>query len=378
MDSKKCLTVSFVHGYRDEDKIIEKRVKIPSLITTNTSLERIENISSYFFPRIASDFQEELLECEIKGENPFSKTNTTFKKKPRFGMTGLTDGPGSTIFAATWNGIYQLSKNKSEFKPIAFFTNRFINDPHGIAYSDGNLYVTLTAADALIIIDINSGKIKKALRIDRSLNVISLDKEYEYDWRFISKQYRGARGNWHFNNVVCRNGKIWLNARQTSCMIELDLEKNKAELKTFCWDTPVLTHDGEDGQEGEIIFTSVDGKILIANLPVKNPKTKPRYDEEGFHEIMQRNYISKTVRLSDWYGEEINWCRGMATDGEAFFTTIFGRYDQAKPYFSIAKIENIDYPLSVKSLEINYEIFDFCDELRYMTGFSLLVPSFEE
>ena len=43
-----------------------------------------------------------------------------------------------------------------------------------------------------LIIDIESGKIIKALRIDRSLNVIYLDKEYDYDWRFISKQNRGA------------------------------------------------------------------------------------------------------------------------------------------------------------------------------------------
>ena len=215
------------------------------------------------------------------------------------------------------------------------------------------------------------------MRITRDLQIKKLETESEFDWRFISKQARGAVGNWHFNNVVLREEKIWLTSRLTSSMVEIDLKDMKAILRTFCWDTPVMIHDGEYIEDDKIIHTSVDGKILISGSPKSVKSNMPSMKESGFSSLMQRDFISRTIKLSEVFGKEINWCRGIAMNSEYFFTTIYGRYEQDVPYFSICRIkEKSDYSIVTKTLKVDYKILENPENIRYMTGFSLILNPF--
>ena len=255
---------------------------------------------------------------------------------------GLCPDGGTGFYAATWNGIYHFNSRSSVSQnPDSFITNKLINDPHGIVFSDGLLYVVLTALDALVCLNPSTGNVEWAYRIDRNLKCIKLSDELLIDWRFIGKQDRGAVGNWHFNNVTIKDGSIWLTSRLTSSVVEFHPSTQTAVLRTFCWDTPVMIHDGESGPNDSVVFTSVDGKIITANTPSKISSTMPSMKESGFKPMMHRDFITKTIKIADLKGHEINWCRGMLVIDNQAFTTIYGRYEQDKPYFSIFKL-NLD------------------------------------
>ena len=359
---------SFCHGYRDESVIQEKRVKIPSILYIDPSISSIQEVVSLYYPRLPKDFSESNLGCPIVGNLP-DNSSAQFKRKPRFGIMGLSRDEAGGFYAASWNGIYYFDGIGTE--PSSFITHNLINDPHGIAVDGDYIYSVLTPLDSLVCTNRSTGNVEWAVRFDRNLNCISLSEELNYDWRFIGKQNRGAVGNFHFNNVVVREDKLWLTSRLTSSVVEFDPSNSKAILRTFCWDTPVMIHDGENGPNNSIVFTSVDGKILETNSPQYLQSSMPSMKEEGFVEFMQRDLITRTLKLSEIKGHEINWCRGYLYVDPYHITTLYGRYDQSTPYFSIFKINSAD-PTDFSELKVSYDLLDYPSEIRYMTGFSII------
>ena len=361
----KNFIISFVHGYKDENLETEKD-QVPCLIKITEDKKQIEEIHFLKFPRTPKDFFEDEIQDLLIGENPMEQQRMEFKKLPRFGVMGLTNDDNH-VYAATWNGIYKLSKENLE--PEAFITNRLINDPHGI-YVDGNkLYTVLTALDLVVITDTKTGKIDDYFSITRDLEIERRKEIENYDWRFISKQERGAVGNWHFNHISKKNNKLYLTSRLTSSLVEIDLEKQGVKLRTVCWDTPVMIHDGRLLSDG-IVFTSVDGKILIAN-PAGNGKSSiSSMKETAFHTLMERDFVNTSIRIGEILGKEINWCRGIDEDDTEYVTTTDGRYDQEYPYFNVTFVNKESK--KIRNIQVPYTIVDFSDDIRYMTGFSII------
>lgn len=358
--------VSFCHGYQNDDIEI-KRDKIPALLFISEDSKLIVDEKSLFFPRVPADFLDTRISEVLIGEMPSKDMPLYFKRLPRFGVMGLSS-QSVFLYCATWNGIYVLKKSDLSVK--SFLSHRLICDPHGIDVQEGLLYTVLTSLDLVVITSLQTGKIQDYFSIDRSLNVIRDERVLDYDWRFVSKQYRGAVGNWHFNNIRVEQDKLYLTSRLASCLIEIDLKKETCQLRTVCWDTPVMIHDGILGSNGEIVFTSVDGKILVCDKPENMEQTLHGMDSKEFHQLMKRDYVNISIRLSYILGREINWCRGVYDNRTEFITTIDGRYDQEMPFFSICFISKKDHS-KIYFCRAKYSCLDFPDQIRYMTGFDI-------
>ena len=85
---------------------------------------------------------------------------------------------------------------------------------------------------------------------------------------------------------------------------------------------------------------------------------------------MKRNWVSKSIRIENILKRDINWCRGLCDDKNNYYTTIDGRYDQKRPYFSLAEINKEN--LKIREFKFSYDILPFPSEIRYMTGFSVI------
>ena len=212
------------------------------------------------------------------------------------------------------------------------------------------------------------------LRISQDLSVEDIAQIIVFMIGGLGKQYRGAVGCWHFNNVRVDRSKniVYLTSRLCSCIVEVDLDNFTASLRTIRWDTPVMLHDGEISKEGDLVFTSVDGKILICNSPQNLTSGVSNLEEEGFHSLMRRDMVNKSIRLGNVLDREINWCRGIADDESFYYTTIDGRYDQDMPYFRIVSVYKMTGEI-VDSIKVNYDVLPESSSIRSMTGFSLLL-----
>tara|TARA_B100000767_G_C19777695_1_gene543698 strand:- start:404 stop:1507 length:1104 start_codon:yes stop_codon:yes gene_type:complete len=364
MAKKTELIISFVHGYQNENLDIQRR-QVPALIRMNADDKEIIEIINLEFPRTPKDFLE--FSNKILGENPLPGQVLEFKKLPRFGIMGLTFDENH-IYAASWNGIYKL--NKKDYRVEGLISHRLISDSHGIDVKDNKIYSILPSLDLVVISDKVSGEILDFFSIDRELNVIRDDEVLAYDWRFISKQERGAVGNWHFNHIRVSNDKIYLTSRLASSVIEIDQYRTKATIRTVCWDTPVMLHDGRLLGDDELVFTSVDGKILIANDAKKKKSEMHGIEDTAFHLLMKRDMVNTSIRIGDILGKEINWCRGIEEYNGKYITTTDGRYDQEYPYFNIAFVQKDGSHVDL--VQVPYTLLEFPEQIRYMTGFSVL------
>ena len=249
-------------------------------------------------------------------------------------------------------------------------SHRLVSDPHGIDVKDEKIYSIVTSLDLVVITNKITGKILDYFSIDRDLNIIRDEQVKEYDWRFISKQERGAVGNWHFNHIRISNNKLYLTSRLTSSVIEINESKTKATIRTVCWDTPIMLHDGKLLSNDELVFTSVDGKILIAkDATIMNSKMRGMNDR-AFHSLMKRDMVNNSIRLGQILGKEINWCRGIEEYDGNYITTTDGRYDQEYPYFNITFVKKDGS--NVDLVQVPYNLLEFPEQIRYMTGFSIL------
>jgi hypothetical protein len=348
-----CTT--FVHGYEDDSYEVETD-RLPALwqVTKET-----DTVHSFPFPRNVTDFQG--YSDLIEGESPLTDTED-FTRRPRFGLTGssVTD---EYLYAGSWNGVYEISL--SDFSLNRIISNRLMNDLHGI-WTDGDHIITvLTGIDTVVISD-TSGDIVDHFRINRDLSVTTDESIMETDWRFVSKQFRGATGYWHFNHVNKRGRKLWLTSRNGSCFVVVDLDTRETGLRLVNFSTPALVHDGVWHDDGNCYVTSVDGKLFKV-APAEKASFNPREEVEKIH-LFNRDMVSEHIRLEETdFGREPNWCRGIDCKDDRMYVSVDGRYGTS----SFGLIE-VDWDGEIyRNTRLEWDDVGDASEIRYVTGFDV-------
>jgi hypothetical protein len=346
------LLCTFVHGYEGE---FHPNGVLPALVKVG---KEGALFYSYEFPRNPREFLSSNL--MILGEMPLD-TAKDFEALPRFGFTGHSI-VGEYVYCGSWNGVYKI--NLSSYSCEALITHRLMNDLHGICVSDNVIYTMLTGKDTVVLTSQN-GDVICTYTIRSNMTSEKDDPNLNsYDWRFISKQFRGATGVFHFNHVHVKGDEIWLTSRNLGCFVVLDTKTGHVHLRTINQKTVVLLHDGLYANDA-YYFTSIDGKILIcSDADAHNPREK--FDEVA---LFDRDLSSKIMRLEETeLGRQPNWCRGIDVDGDMIVTTIDGLYGSDLSF----KLLVINHEGRVEFLkEIRWEEIGDVKNLRYVTGFDV-------
>ena len=360
------IIVSFVHNYKDKTPKSQFSINAPALWVTNKIGDN--ECYSYPFPRTAKQFLENEF---INGIMPLTKIEE-FKYLPRFGLTGLSH-VGDYIYAGSWNAVYEI--NKSDFSLKRIISNNLMNDLHGIYVNKEYIITVLTGKDTIVFTDFD-GKIIDHFTINRDLNLTKNSNIEKIDWRFLSKQFRGANGIWHINHVKKYGNELWLTSRNINAIIVVNLKKRKAFIKTLDTKTTTMIHDGSKFNKKNY-FTSIDGKIIIAEDPNNSSSTL----RENFKEIKKFNramIANKVIKLRDSeLKREPSWCRGLFAKGNHILTTIDGRYEE-----NLSK--KLDLSFSLLCIDHEGKIifknkFKFFKDkskmrnIRFVTGFDILV-----
>ena len=350
------LVVSFVHGYSSNDYDVPRDV-VPALWTMGPDGTQVH---TFPFPRNVSDFNE--FGGAIAGQMPLAGAKD-FKKLPRFGFTGLAQS-STHIFAGSWNGVYRL--RRSDFGLDRIITNPLMNDLHGIYADDECVITVLTGKDAVITSDFD-GNIVDHFCVFNDLTVKKDPALEDIDWRFLSKQFRGATGTWHFNFVQKFGDEIWLTSRNLGCFVVVDPKAKTAHIRAMNHKTPILLHDGRK-YDDEYYFTSIDGKIIIASES-DEARAAQRETFEGI-ENFNRDLACDVIRLEETeFGREPNWCRGISRHDDTLYVTVDGRYDSDLSFGLLGLTRDGE-----KKLEERLRWKDVGSEkdLRFVTGFDVL------
>ena len=354
MNSK--IAVSFVHGYTDLDYKIESD-NLPALWVYDSSDQAL--VHNYPFPRNVADFYD--YKSIVSGNMPLQSAED-FKKLPRFGLTGLAQY-GSNLYAGSWNSVYEISKSDFSLKRI--ITNHMMNDMHGIWVDEKYIITILTGKDTIVLSDFN-GKIIDHFTIANNLTVFKNPDLEKIDWRFLSKQFRGATGIWHFNYVQRFGNEIWLTARNLGAFIVVNIKTLKAHIRTINQKTVVMLHDGLY-YNNEYYFTSIDGKIIIAS-EVKDAKFNPREEFDGLQNF-SRDLICELIRLEETeFGRQPNWCRGITCNKDEIYVTVDGRYGSDLSFGLVGLKRSGEKILETR---LNWHEIGKVDKLRFVTGFDL-------
>ena len=356
--------VSFVYEYREQNIQLNSE-KMPCLAVVDLKDQKIIKVKDLYFPRLTKDFSNKEIKEKVVGIVPAIKQTPEFKRLPRFGVTGLASND-DFIFAGTWNGIYKLKKQNLD--AISFLSHNLMSDPHGICVKGNSVWSIATPLDTVVETDLYSGEILSFFTVDRRLSLSRNNELLKHDWRFIGKQFRGAVGNWHFNHISIENEKVFLTSRLTNSLVEVDLKNMQAEIRTICWDTPVMIHDGRK-LGGNYVFTSVDGKILICNTPDRLESSLTSMSFNKAHKLMQRDLVNQSIRMGDLQKKTINWCRGIEFIDGHYVTTTEGRYDQSYPFFNVTMCNSTTFEL--KHIKVAYDVLESSRDIKYMTGFAV-------
>ena len=350
------IVASFVHAYNDLEYKVEKE-NLPALLINDSSNKA--SVHNYPFPRNITDFYDH--KSIISGIMPLQNAED-FKKLPRFGLTGLAQN-GNNLYAGSWNGVYEISK--SDFSLNRIITNQMMNDLHGIWVDEKYIITVLTGKDTILISDLD-GKIVNHFTIKNDLTV-SKDIDLEnVDWRFLSKQFRGATGIWHINYVQRFENEIWLTARNLGAIIVVNIKTLKAHIRTINQKTVVMLHDGLY-YNNEYYFTSIDGKIIIAS-EAKNAKFNPREEFESLDNF-SRDMICELIRLEETeYGRKPNWCRGIACNKDEIYVTVDGLYGSDLS-FGLLGFKRTG--TKIFETRLNWHQIGKVEFLRYVTGFDV-------
>lgn len=353
------IIASFVHGLVENNSDLNSDDIRPSIWTTKDS-----NIHYFPFPRNPKDFYKN--EDLILGEMPL-KDSQNFEKLPRFGFTGLKLFDGH-IYAGSWNSVYKI--NYQNLKLEYIISNRLMNDLHGI-YVDKDFIITvLTCIDAVVISNHN-GEIVDCFTISRDLSTVPLSEEHEIDWRFISKQFRGSCGFWHFNYIQKINNEIWLTSRNANAFVVVNLTNKTASLRLMNLCTPVLIHDGLKFGD-KYYFTSIDGKIITAADHQETILKSSKFEDPGNLYLYNRDLVTEVIEISKTdFGREPNWCRGIAVSEGKIYVTIDGRYDSDLS-FGVLEIDEKTHKTR-QIARLRWDEVGNEDEIRYVTGFDLIV-----
>ena len=348
--------VSFVHGYENLNISLpeEERPALWRLSGNETEIYK------YPFPRNPGDFRD--VASLIAGKGPLENADN-FKKLPRFGFTGLSTR-GDYIYAGAWNAVYEIHKKGYRLERI--LTHNLMNDVHCIDAVEDGLISVLTGKDAVVFTDYD-GNLIDFFTVKNDLTVIKETTITEVDWRFISKQFVGSTGYWHFNYVQKIEDEIWLTSRNANCFVVVDLKKRKARLRLMNFFTPVLLHDGVRFQDC-FYFTSIDGKIIIA-AEAEKASRNPREHVDNIH-LFNRDLVTKLIRLEETeLGREPNWCRGIACKDDRMYVTIDGRYDTD---LSFGLLEMDETGKIYANHRLKWSDVGDEAEIRFVTGFSIL------
>ena len=354
---KTSLAVSFVHGYTDLKFNLIKE-KLPALWTIDS--KKNSKVFSYVFPRNVSDFYE--YKDVISGSMPLANAEN-FKKLPRFGLTGIGQYKNH-LYCGSWNGVYEISKLDFSLKRI--LTNQMMNDCHGIFADEKGIITILTGKDTVLFTDFD-GRIIDHFTVSNDLTIYKNSSLEEIDWRFLSKQFRGATGRWHLNYVQRFGDEIWLTSRNLGAFIVVNLKTFKAHIRTMNQKTVVMLHDGIL-YNNEYYFTSIDGKIIIASDPKKS-KFNPREEIEQIDKF-SRDLVCELIRLEETdYGREPNWCRGITCFDDKIFVTIDGRYgsDLSFGLLGINRTGTKFFESRLHWKDVGNE-----EQLRFVTGFDVI------
>jgi len=346
------LICTFVHGY---EGVFHPNGELPALLKSSKDST---TFYSYEFPRNPNEFSTTNL--KLIGEKPL-KSAKNFDALPRFGFTGHSI-EDNFIYCGSWNGVYKI--NLLDFKCEGLISHRLMNDLHGICISDGIIYTILTGKDTVVMTDL-SGEILNTFTINNDISSIKDDHELkDYDWRFISKQFRGATGNFHFNHIQVKGDEIWLTSRNLGCFVVLNVSSGRVHLRTINQKTVVLLHDGVF-KNNAYYFTSIDGKILIcSDMEAHNPREV--FDDVA---LFNRDFSSKIIRLEETeLKRQPNWCRGIDVKNDLIATTIDGLYGSDLSF----KLLVINHEGEIDLVkEIRWEKIGDASNLRYVTGFDI-------
>lgn len=336
------IVCSFVHAYSDDTQI-EHNERLPALWHIRNHRSRIY---AYPFPRTPGDFIA--LNNLISGEMP-SQKEIEFKKRPRFGFTGLTEY-GDYLFAGSWNAVYKINKNNFNLEKI--LTNSLMCDLHGIAVDDNFIYTCLTGKDTLVISD-HEGHVVDAITVKDDLSLVRNMGLSSFDWRFVSKQRRGSCGVFHFNEIQKIKDEIYLTSRCINGFVIVNLKTMKSRLQTINLKQPTLVHDGIK-KDSRYYFTSTEGRVLVAE------------NENGNGQLFNTSLLHSNIDLK----RNPNWCRGIAVTDKYLICSFDGRYGMGTSF-------------GMQSLSMDGEYLGECrinevcsvpriKEMLYLTGFTIL------
>lgn len=348
---------SFVHGYNDPDINLPEEQR-PALWQQNGSVSKCYN---YPFPRNPADFER--MEDVISGRMPL-KNAEDFKKLPRFGLTGL-QADGDFIYAGSWNGVYKI--RRSDFELESIVSNNLMSDMHGI-YVDDDVIITVLTGKDTVVISSHDGEVIRHFSVMNDLTVVEDKTIEEIDWRFISKQFRGSTGYWHFNFVQKFDNELWLTSRNANAFVVVNINTLEAHLRLMNLCTPALLHDGKL-YNGRYYFSSIDGKVIITE-DAKSSEIQPREQIESIG-LYNRDLVSKVIRLNETeFGREPNWCRGIACKDSLIYVTVDGRYDTDLSFGLLALNEE---GRVFNSYRLNWSEVGDKSEIRFVTGFDILI-----
>ena len=347
--------VSFVHAYQDDDYKIDTE-NLPALWIHEYDQQRIIN---YPFPRNLTDFEK--YKDYIYGNMPLLGAEN-FKTLPRFGLTGLSQTK-QFLYAGSWNAVYEIKKTDYSLNRI--ISNSMMNDCHGIWVEEDLIITVLTGKDTIVISN-HDGLVVDHFTVSNDLSFYKHKELENIDWRFLSKQFRGATGLWHFNYVQKFGNEIWLTSRNLNSFLVFDLKSRKSWIRTMNHKTVSLLHDGVF-YKNEFFFTSIDGKIIIsADAATANFFTREETDEIW---RFTRDMVCEVIRLEDTeLGKQPNWCRGIACKDDEMFITIDGRYGSELSFGLLGLKRN-----GKKTFEkrLYWSDIGAKNDLRYVTGFDV-------
>ena len=176
---------------------------------------------------------------------------------------------------------------------VKTFSHPSFHNVHSVAVHDDELYVTSTGLDMVIVLDKETGNIKRYLNAEGKPTWHRFSSEIDY-----RKVHSTRPHDAHPNYVCWIDNEPWV----TRCTQEDSVMLSDASqtIDISGPDKVISVHDGI--VKGDFVyFTSVDSCLIIADIHSKK--------------------VIETVNLSNLkgYGGLRGWCRGLYIDGDVFY-----------------------------------------------------------
>ncbi|MDO6691872.1 hypothetical protein Q4574_01190 [Aliiglaciecola sp. 3_MG-2023] len=210
------------------------------------------------------------------------------KEHPNLQFTaGCVDGDKLWLPTDTEVHCYSLPG----LKPLSIFSHPCFHNIHSVHVLNGDLVVTSTGLDNVVVMDIENGEIKSILNTEGKDPWHRFDKHVDYRLVHSTRPHDS-----HPNFVFKIDEDLWA----TRCTQEDAVNLSKpTEIIDISLGGEVSVHDGI-WWENKLVFTRVDGYLVFSD-----PKSK------------------KTLDTFDPFSGALNrpmgWCRGLHIDGDIFY-----------------------------------------------------------